>query len=999
MMSETLEGLNAKQQEAVTAIDGNIRVTAGAGSGKTRVLAHRYAYLVNEVGISPSNILCMTFTNKAAQEMKNRIKTMVRQGNVNDFVCTIHGFCVKFLREEIFRLGFPKNFAILDEEDAKDLAKQVMGELGLNKSVETIKQFLTDIHAKKKDGGYVGKYMLPNAAFDNKDVFERYLQLQVKLFALDFDDLIHFTLYVLNNYDEVREKWQERINYIMLDEAQDCNGNDWAIVNAIKGDHHNLFIVGDPDQCIYEWRGANPKYFIDFTPDKDIILNQNYRSTPNILDVANSIISHNEMRIKKDLFTKNVSDKIVLHYHGKSEQEEGDWIATQIDNIVKAGAKYSDFAILYRAQWISRFVEEALLRKQIPYTIWGGVRFFERKEIKDALAYLRLLVYKDDLSFRRIINVPSRKFGKGSLDKLTKMADEDNTNLFTALRNHVYSFNNNHAIKDFLSLYQQANIYKDSHSISDTLNYLLGESGYKDAIRLDDDEERIENLEELFSSIKYYEELNKDEENLDIVTYLQDIALYTNADYKKDTPTVKLMTIHQAKGLEFPYVFVCCLTEGIFPSHRSIRDRRKNGLEEERRLMYVAVTRAEKALFLTESEGYNYSTKMSKYPSRFLTEIKDNLVQVEENLDPSLLEGTKNAIIQFQDDYKPQPVSRTYVGYRVFNNFFGVGVTLSYDNGTQSYKVRFGDTIRNISEDHLNVVWQNGSNPTIPIQKTTQGATEWSVLASDGTGDIYRIDIAHSKEEALQKAKSYVPMPDDSIIYISDHFVPDDDDDEDEYESNDDEYDLEMEISNYDAKKASNESGVSFDAKESEEAPNDNDSLDLLLNEINGIMTFKGIEVKGTVEDFLSKLRDKGFWFPGTFDDDDRYQPRLNEGEIEVSGKIAGYECSGNVHYALKSHNVYSVKVRIDGITIPSKDKAKEFVKPYISKYGEPSNVSESSDDEYLNWWYDCDFTLEGDDVISIVCNDNYHPTIEYTNRSNLQLAEKEQQEQFLDEI
>lgn len=851
---DVLHGLNLKQQEAVTAIDGNIRVTAGAGSGKTRVLAHRYAYLVNEVGISPSNILCMTFTNKAAQEMKDRIKTMVRQGNVNDFVCTIHGFCVKFLREEIFRLGFPKNFAILDEEDAKDLAKQVMGELGLNKSVETIKQFLTDIHVQKKDGVYVGNYMLPNAAFDNKDVFERYLQLQVKLFALDFDDLIHFTLYVLNNNDDVREKWQERINYIMLDEAQDCNGNDWAIVNAIKGDHHNLFIVGDPDQCIYEWRGANPKYFIDFKPDKDIILNQNYRSTPNILDVANSIISHNEMRIKKELFTKNVSDKIVLHYHGKSEQEESNWIATQIENIVKSGAKNSDFAILYRAQWISRFVEEALLRKQIPYTIWGGVRFFERKEIKDALAYLRLLVYKDDLSFRRIINVPSRKFGKGSLDKLTKMAEEDNTNLFTALKNHVYSFNNNRAIKDFLSLYQQANIYKDSHSISDTLNYLLGESGYKGAIRLDDDEERIENLEELFNSIKYYEELNKDEEDLDIVTYLQDIALYTNADYKKDTPTVKLMTIHQAKGLEFPYVFVCCLTEGIFPSHRSIRDRRKNGLEEERRLMYVAVTRAEKALFLTESEGYNHTTQMAKYPSRFLTEIKDGLVEVEGNIDPALLEGTRRTVAQ--ESLTPQINVHFNTGDKVSHKYFGEGEIISYDEGTQSYKVKFGDSVKMLSETFL-----SKAPEVISHQDEVDDETkEWYVLAKDETGDVYRLGICHSRAEANERVKAFLPAPEGTTVFVSDQF------DEDE-ESNDEVY---AETIDNTTASASEDSTIISNEDETSEDTVSTDSVtsdDMSITEPNNMtnissgdhLTFKGISIEGNVDDVINSLRNMGY--------------------------------------------------------------------------------------------------------------------------------------------
>ena len=701
---DILQGLNDKQKEAVIAIDGNIRVTAGAGSGKTRVLAHRYAFLVNEVGINPSNILCMTFTNKAAQEMKNRISKMVHVGNVNDFVCTIHGFCVKFLREEIFRLGFPSNFAIIDEEDSKTLSKQIFDEFGYSKQEVTIKQFLTEIRQAKSHSPYVEQLVATqrdeiDTANYSKD-FVRYVDLQLKNFALDFDDLIHYTLYILASYEDVRDKWQNRINYLMIDEAQDCSSSDWQIIDSIQGEHHNVFIVGDPDQCIYEWRGATPAAFINFKADKDIILSENYRSTPDILNVANSIITNNKLRIKKDLFTEKGNGKIVVHYHAPSEVKEGDWIAKQIENIVKGGAKYSDFAILYRASYQSRFIEQALLRKHIQYTVWGGVRFFERKEIKDALAYLRLLAYHDDISFVRIINVPSRKFGRKSLEQLIHISEEKKISLFEALCKNITLFRKPEIIR-FIHLFNDGESYKENHSISDTLDYLLKESGYKDLLRLDDDQERIDNLQELLNSVKNYEEVNKNEENLSVETYLQDIALYTNADYKKDMPTVKLMTIHQSKGLEFPYVIVCGLTEGIFPSHRAIRERREKALEEERRLMYVAVTRAEKILMLTESEGYNYTTKTAKYPSRFLHEIGTNLIKVEGNLDPVLFEGTKYNIELLDDELNGSIKSFLKVGDTVKHKFFGTGTIEAVNVQQQSYTVKFSNGIRDILADKL----------------------------------------------------------------------------------------------------------------------------------------------------------------------------------------------------------------------------------------------------------------------------------------------------------
>ena len=692
--------LNTKQQEAVEATEGRVKVVAGAGSGKTLVLVHRYAYLVNELGIDPDNILCMTFTNKAATEMKNRIGRLTETSNVNDFVCTIHGFCVKFIRKEGYRIGLPKNFSILDEEDDKMLAIQVMDECGIDRSKETVKKFLKDIAIGKNMSPYISDLWIgkPENISSYSESFYKYVMKQLKSFSLDFNDLIHLTIYILQNFEEARLYWQDKLNYIMIDEAQDCNNKEWFIVETLAAAYKNLFIVGDPDQCIYEWRGAMPNYFVDIEADKLIILDENYRSTPNILNVANSIIVHNKMRIEKNLITHLAEGKMVLHYHGKNETDESRWIAKQIHNIIEAGAKPKDFAILYRASYLSRPIEQALIEKDLKYTIWGGTRFFERKEIKDTLAYLKLLAFEDDLSFVRIINLPKRSFGKASLEKLQAIADKKHCSLMEALRKSINrpEFNKK-PLRKFISLFEKAKKIRKTISISDLFDYMLTESGLKEELRFTVEEERLENVSELASSIQYYEELNENEDDVTLETYLQDVALYTNADYKKDGSSIKLMTIHQSKGLEFPYVFVCGLSEGIFPSHRSIRERRKNGEEEERRLMYVAVTRAENALFLTESEGFNRATNSNKYPSRFLMEIGNNLLEVEGNIDPSLLEETKNLVKQIDDEITPHATTPLFaIGDKVEHKVFGEGEIIEAIPERDSYKVKFENGKRNL---------------------------------------------------------------------------------------------------------------------------------------------------------------------------------------------------------------------------------------------------------------------------------------------------------------
>lgn len=543
---DLFDGLNNKQIDAVKSLDEKNRIVAGAGSGKTKVLSHRFAYLVEKIGIHPSNILCITFTNKAAQEMKKRIGTLIPLHNVNDFICTFHGLCVKILRREIHRIGYPANFQIMDTDDGASIAKHVMEELGLDRKNEKVSKFLDGVRGYKYNSPYIRDVILPGTKVKQEDMTKeiRYVQYQQKSFSLDFDDLVHFALYILTNFKDAREYWTNQFNYVMVDETQDCNRKDWELLEIMYERHGNVFIVGDPDQAIYEWRGARPKLFVGSKSDKDVILNQNYRSTPNILKVANSVISHNNMRIKKDLVTTTNKDKAPVYHHTWTEDGEGAYIADQIELLTKEKKNYDDIAILYRASYMSRFVEQALMKKKLPYTVWGGIRFFERKEIKDALGYLRMIEYKDDLSFQRIINYPSRKFGEASLKKLRAIADEENCTLFEAMKAHKRgkAFNKKQLL-DFISFIDEFTAFRETHSVSDLLDHVLNKTGVMQDLREDAKTERLDNVVELINSIKYYEQVNENEE-ISLSTYLQDIALYTNADYNKETKTIKLMTIH-----------------------------------------------------------------------------------------------------------------------------------------------------------------------------------------------------------------------------------------------------------------------------------------------------------------------------------------------------------------------------------------------------------------------------------------------------------------------
>lgn len=659
MNDPILDNLNPNQLQAVKTTEGYVRVIAGAGSGKTKALTSRFAYIVDRLGINSSNILCVTFTNKAAQEMKKRVKALIGDNYDVSFITTYHGFCVRFLREEINKIHYPKNFIILDAEDQKSILRDVFTELQINSKHLTFKQVLRFISKQKSTSNYLG-YILENKSFepDESDslssrVFQIYLDKQKRNYALDFDDLIHFTAFILDNNPDVLLKWQENLHYIQVDEAQDSSESQFHLVEMLSRVHQNLFLVGDPDQTIYEWRGAKPEYLVEFDtifPDtQTIIMNRNYRSTPNILKVGNHIIKNNTIRVDKDMITDKPEGFEVVHFHGKNDFEESRWIASEIKGILQSeDASYSDITILYRSNHLSRNIEQALIKDNIPYTIFGGIRFFERKEIKDVLSMLRLIVQGDNFSFLRMHNQPTRGLGKKFLERLSLLAGEQNLSLLQALEKNIADKElAKKGAVDFLALINELRETAKTKSISDLVKIILDKSGLSDLYRKDGDEDRLENIKELVNSMLLLEKENNAPVN--IVEYLQEIALYTDLDADtQQQDKVRLMTIHISKGLEFPYVFLCGFTEGILPSALSIKERRKRAIEEERRLMYVAVTRAEKRFYMTDSEGFNFTTGLNKYPSRFLFEISEEFYVRKGKLSPEIIQNneTKSNVLQ-----------------------------------------------------------------------------------------------------------------------------------------------------------------------------------------------------------------------------------------------------------------------------------------------------------------------------------------------------------------
>ena len=696
---DLLHGLNGAQRQAVTSTEGFVRVIAGAGSGKTRALSHRFAYLVNELGILPGNILCATFTNKSANEMRQRIHRLTGD-NDTGYVNTFHGFCVSILQEDSHAVQYPKSFLVLDNGDIDSMLQLIYEERGLTLRDMTFSAARDMIEIRKlfKDPEYYRdmitlpldtlkeKYDQASGARDI--IFYGYLYQEKKCFGLDYNDLIKFSLYIFEEHPDIRLKWQERLEYIMVDEFQDIDQLQYDLMTVLCGYHKNLFIVGDPDQTIYTWRGANVKFLLEFDQafpgTKTILMMENYRSTPEILAAANSLIDKNAHRVKKALLpTLPSGSPVVCHLAGSQEAEAG-WIAGQIQELHRQGVPYREMAVLYRAHYVTRAVEEVLLREKVPYAIYSGVQFFDRMEIKDALSYLRMIAYQDDLSFRRVVNTPKRNLGKRRMAFLQEAAEAQGCSLYQALEENVDGplFQGTKA-KQFLSLVKDFSQNYEGRPVSEVLSALLDASGYEAMLRTEGSQERLDNLAELKQSIYEYETTCGEEVTLP--HYLNHVALFTNADTGEPGDQVKLMTVHAAKGLEFPYVFLCSMNEGNFPARKV---RTLPGMEEERRLAFVALTRAERGLYLSEADGRNFDGS-PRYPSRFLLEIDPSLLSFTEPPEEGLLQEAQNFTRHSQSLLPEEEAPILPEGQRVRHFLFGEGTVLETDRDKGAYVIQF----------------------------------------------------------------------------------------------------------------------------------------------------------------------------------------------------------------------------------------------------------------------------------------------------------------------
>lgn len=692
--------LNEEQKLAVTNTEGFVRVIAGAGSGKTRALTHRFAYLVNEIGVLPSNILCVTFTNKAANEMRNRIRKLTGD-NDTGYISTFHGFCVSILQEDSNAVQYPKSFLVLDNSDIDSMLQIIYEERGLTLRQMTFSNARDMIEIRKlfKDPEYYEdlicmtldeihqKYL--NAKKTEDIIFYGYLYQEKKCFGLDYNDLLKFVLYIFQENADIRQKWQERLEYIMIDEFQDIDFIQYELMKVLCDYHKNLFIVGDPDQTIYTWRGADVRYLLDFDknfPDvQTIMMNKNYRSTPEIIAVANSLVSKNKARIKKDLEAVRGSGEIPIYYHAKSAEEEAGYIADEIQKLLESGVPASNIVVMYRAHYISRTIEEIFQQRKINYTLFSGMPFFDRMEIKDSLSYLRMIAYKDDLSFLRIVNVPKRNVGERRIKFLKEYVEKNGGSLYEALKLNVEDelFANTKA-KDFIGLIEK---YAQSYSkmqISEIFSSIMNESGYELSLRTEGGQERLDNLAELKQSIYEYETSCGEECTLE--NYLAHAAMYTNSDLGTVKDAIRLMTIHSAKGLEFPVVFIAGMNENMFPSKKVDSPA---AMEEERRLGFVAYTRAMDKLYLTEAEGTVQGFGF-RFPSRFIFDVDSKLLNYAVELPEHLI---KKSMVEIEaSEAKLEKLSKLtglVIGDKVSHNILGVGQILEIDETKHVYTVKF----------------------------------------------------------------------------------------------------------------------------------------------------------------------------------------------------------------------------------------------------------------------------------------------------------------------
>ena len=737
-----LDGMNDKQTEAVLATEGPVLIMAGAGSGKTRVLTHRIAYLIEEKNINPWRILAITFTNKAAREMKERVGNLLDAEVARDvWVSTFHALCVRILRRDIEKLGMNRAFTIADPAEQLTLVKHILAAMNLDPKRYDPKGILATISNAKNDLLTPDDYQKQAAGPIEKvtaDVYREYQKRMRGDQALDFDDLIMMTIQLFQQDKETLEFYQRKFQYIHVDEYQDTNEAQYQLVHLLAEGYRNLCVVGDADQSIYGWRGANMQNILDFQKDyKDaqvILLEQNYRSTKTILDAANGVIKHNQKRQVKTLWTQNPQGEKITYYRAQSELDEAYFVIKQIEAQMKTEhRKYGDFAILYRTNAQSRSVEEAFVKSNIPYKMVGGHKFYDRKEIRDALAYFRLVINPDDdMSFNRIVNEPKRGIGATSIEKLEAFAAQNGWSLLEAAANAELTPVSGKARKglaEFGMIMQKLAVQRKDFSVTEMMEHLLDETGYLPALKAANNIEadtRIDNLNELLSVTKQFDDrYEPEEEDSDIfVDFLADLALLSDQDnIEEDAQEVTLMTLHAAKGLEFPVVFMVGMEEGLFPLSRAAMDETQ--LEEERRLAYVGITRAQKKLFISNAYGRMlYGQRQNNPASRFIEEI-----------DPELLETAGQA----------QPKSDI-----PFINRTQRAVTPTYSRhpvGTKAKKITATPTTAAGRES-----WTAGDK--VEHRKWGLG----TVVKVNGSGDDQELDIAFASQGVKRLLAAFAPI-------------------------------------------------------------------------------------------------------------------------------------------------------------------------------------------------------------------------------------------------
>ena len=722
---ELLKGMNPRQAEAVQLTEGPLLIMAGAGSGKTRVLTHRIAYLIEEKGVNPWNILAITFTNKAAKEMKERVINLMEAGGEDVWISTFHSMCVRILRRDVDHIGYSKNFTIIDSSEQLTLMKRVVKELNIDPKKYDPRSILGAISNAKNELLTVAAYSAKQGSLFEDIVARCYEMYQKELRrnqCLDFDDLIMLTIRLFQENPDILQYYQRKFHYIHVDEYQDTNHAQYTLVNLLAAGFRNLCVVGDADQSIYGWRGADMQNILDFEKDypdaQTILLEQNYRSTQNILSAANQVIGHNRNRKEKKLWTENDQGDKITYYRGDSERDEGRFIVSEIQRLQREQQrKYGDFAVLYRTNAQSRVVEETFLKANIPYKMVGGHKFYDRKEIKDILAYLQVIANPaDSLSLLRIINVPKRGVGAGSIEKLQSFATLHDFSLLEAGQNVALSSLKGKAAVEIEKLAQSLADFNQMIpylSVTELTREVLAKTGYEDELKRQNNLEsqnRLENLEEFLSVTmefdKTYEAQPEEEQEAPedkLTIFLNDLALLSDVDsYEEEASEVTLMTLHAAKGLEFPVVFLVGMEEGVFPLSRAMMEEAE--LEEERRLAYVGITRAEEALYLTNALSRTlYGKTQYNRPSRFVSEIESELLQGKGNGAPGERKAPAATFAPkvFKPQYK-QPVTTGVPGKKetsVAGVSWQVGDKVEHKKWGQGTVVRVGGSQKDLELD------------------------------------------------------------------------------------------------------------------------------------------------------------------------------------------------------------------------------------------------------------------------------------------------------------